>query len=190
MRRVRKKINKAWIFGGIGALFLIGVIAFARIRNLNKQIADNPVKSGAAYEKFDKDKANDIMTRYFDGMANKDMEVLEDVFYSKDVLTTFAKHNDVSEKEVLDTIKTEVDKLTVDYRELSIEDYSAYKEHVVASYNETIEKNAGVKDAIEAMYQVSVTYKQNTDAGWEEKTKDIMVYVSDDVYHVWPVSGE
>ena len=64
MRRERKKINKAWVFGGIGVLVLIGVIAFARIRNLNKQIADNPVKSGASYEKFDKDKANDLMTRW------------------------------------------------------------------------------------------------------------------------------
>lgn len=190
MRRERKKINKAWVFGGIGVLVLIGVIAFARIRNLNKQIADNPVKSGASYEKFDKDKANDLMTRYFDGMADKDMEVLEDVFYSEVVLKTFAKHNDVSEKEVLDAIKKEVDKLTVDYMELSIEDYSAYKEHVVASYNETIEKNTGVKNAIEAMYRVSVTYKQNTNNGWEEKEKDIMVYVSDDIYHIWPVIGE
>lgn len=189
MRR-RKKINKIWIIAGIAFVVLIGLVVFVRIRNLKKNMENDPVQTGEVYEKFDKGKAEDLLTRYFEGMAKKDMDVLSDVFYSKDVLTTFAKYNEISEQEVLDTIKKEVDELTVNYKELSIKEYSAYKDSVVASYNEHIEEYAGTKNCIEYMYLVAVTYMQNTTIGWEEKTQDIRVYVTDGEYHVWPTTGE
>lgn len=190
MRRRGKKINRIWVIAGIAFVVLIGLVVFVRIRNLKKNMENDPVKTGEAYEKFDEEKANDLFTRYFEGMANKDMDVLSNVFYSKDLLTTFAKYNEVSEQEVLDTIKGEVNELTVNYKEMIIKEYSAYKDNVVESYNKKIETYTGKKNSIEAMYQVSVNYSQHTTIGWEDKTQDIMVYVTDGVYYIWPTSGD
>lgn len=189
MRR-RRKINKVWIIAGIVLVVLIGMVVFARIRNLRKNMENNPVKSGAAYEKFDADKAEDLIIRYFDGIAKKDMDILKDVFYSKDVLVTFAKHNEVSEQEVLDSIQEIVDGLTLDYKEVVVKEYSAYKDNVIESYNGHIEEYTGTKNSIEAMYMVSAAYMKNTANGWVEKTQDIRVYVTDGEYHVWPTTGE
>lgn len=188
-KRVRK-INKNWVIVGILIAIMVGLIGFVRIKNLKKTMENDPVKKGEAYENFDNDKAIDLMKRYFEGMAEKDMDKLEKVFYTKNVLTTFAKYNEMSENQVIDSLKSEVEKLNVEYKDLVVKDYSAYPEKIVASYNEQIKTYADKDNEIEAMYLVSVNYLQNTTIGWEDKTQDIRVYSVNGEYYIWPNSGE
>lgn len=188
-KRVRK-INKNWVIVGILIAIMVGLIGFVRIKNLKKNMENDPVKKGEAYENFDNDKAFDLMKRYFEGMAEKDMEKLEKVFYTKNVLTTFAKYNEMSENQVIDSLKSEVENLNVVYKDMVVKDYSAYPEKIVASYNEQIKTYANKDKEIEAMYLVSVNYLQNTTIGWEDKTQDIRVYSVNGEYYIWPNSGE
>lgn len=96
----------------------------------------------------------------------------------------------MTEEKVLESLKEQVDKLELTYKEESISDYSAYPEIYVDDMNDSIYKAIGKENVIKYMYSISIKYMQLTTIGWEEKRDSIKVYVIDDGYYIWPSTGE
>ena len=134
--------------------------------------------------------AEALVKEYFEAMAEKDMDRLDNIFYQKDILKCFAVSNDMTEEKVLESLKEQVDKLELTYKEESISDYSAYPEIYVDDMNDSIYKAIGKENVIKYMYSISIKYVQHTTIGWEEKRDSIKVYVIDDGYYIWPSTGE
>ena len=166
----------------------VGKMASAIITGLKKTdfeliISDSSLKAG-------QDKAEALVKEYFEAMAEKDMDRLNNIFYQKDVLKCFAVSNDMTEEKVLESLKEQVDKLELTYKEESISDYSAYPEIYVNDMNDSIYKAIGKENVIKYIYSISIKYMQLTTIGWEEKSDSIKVYVIDDGYYIWPSTGE
>lgn len=186
----RKTKKRMWIVVGLAVVVLIGIVVFLRLRNLRKQLDAKPVQKGESYERFDEERANDCIAKYFEGMASKDVEGLKEVFYSKDVLATFAKVNEMTEDAIIDSLKSELKNISLEYKELGIKEYSAYRESDVMGFNDEINKATGVSNLIKDMYAVSITFMQYTNIGWEEKNEMIRMYVIDDEYRIWPKTND
>lgn len=169
---------------------VIAAVAVIRIRSLKSEMKYDPVTKGEAYENYNKDKAEALVKEYFEAMAEKDMDRLDNIFYQKDILKCFAVSNDMTEEKVLESLKEQVDKLELTYKEESISDYSAYPEIYVDDMNDSIYKAIGKENVIKYMYSISIKYMQLTTIGWEEKRDSIKVYVIDDGYYIWPSTGE
>lgn len=190
LRRRHNGKKKYWIIGVVLLVAVIAAVAVIRIRSLKSEMKYDPVTKGEAYENYNKDKAEALVKEYFEAMSEKDMDRLDNIFYQKDILKCFAVSNDMTEEKVLESLKEQVDKLELTYKEESISDYSAYPEIYVDDMNDSIYKAIGKENVIKYMYSISIKYVQHTTIGWEEKRDSIKVYVIDDGYYIWPSTGE
>ena len=117
LRRRHNGKKKYWIIGVVLLVAVIAAVAVIRIRSLKSEMKYDPVTKGEAYENYNKDKAEALVKEYFEAMAEKDMDRLDNIFYQKDILKCFAVSNDMTEEKVLESLKEQVDKLELTYKE-------------------------------------------------------------------------
>lgn len=190
IKKPKKKIKPLYLCIGISVVFLIGAVVFARIKALQREQIKDTVKTGAAYENYDGEKALAIITEFMDDVANKEIDKLQDVFYTEDLLKTFAEINEVTEEQIITDLKNNLKDATLEYKTLKIEDYSAYQEGYYQDTNDEIKVKTGKENYISALYSVNISYFMYSIIGWEEKTETIMLYVNDGEYRIWPNLGK
>lgn len=190
IKKPKKKIKPLYLCIGISVVFLIGAVVFARIKALQREQIKDTVKTGAAYENYDGEKALAIITEFMDDVANKEIDKLQDVFYTEDLLKTFAEINEVTEEQIITDLKNNLKDATLEYKNLKIEDYSAYQEGYYQDTNDEIKVKTGKENYISALYSVNISYFMYSIIGWEEKTETIMLYVNDGEYRIWPNLGK
>lgn len=169
---------------------LVGLFFIVRKGNERREKEWGPLTSGESYERFDEEKALDMLQRYFDGVTNKDMQMLKNVHYSKDLMTTFANYNETDEAGLLAVIEEQIMDINAEFKDPAIVGHGAYRDGDVKEYNEHIEQETGTKDSIQDMYAVQVSFKQKVNDEWKETNKEVKVYVTDGQYYMWPVTDE